>query len=102
MSPTVNSKNGNTVFLKQEKEILLYHVPDCFYGFARLVEGETRVGVFASRSIKVGEPLTYDYRYFKQLFSFIAFMMRTYILNLEHIFLQCIFGYKRKHLPAVC
>ncbi|KAK4479448.1 hypothetical protein RD792_014962 [Penstemon davidsonii] len=29
----------------------------------RQVEGETRVGVFASRSIEVGEPLTYDYRY---------------------------------------
>ncbi|KAL0340164.1 UNVERIFIED_CONTAM: Histone-lysine N-methyltransferase ASHR3 [Sesamum radiatum] len=27
------------------------------------VEGETRVGVFASRSIEVGEPLTYDYSY---------------------------------------
>ncbi|KAJ1279934.1 hypothetical protein BS78_04G193300 [Paspalum vaginatum] len=27
------------------------------------VDGETRVGVFASRSIKVGEPLTYDYRF---------------------------------------
>ncbi|KAL8488684.1 hypothetical protein ACS0TY_024825 [Phlomoides rotata] len=27
------------------------------------VEGETRVGVFASRSIEVGEPLTYDYRF---------------------------------------
>ncbi|KAB1996586.1 hypothetical protein ERO13_D13G210900v2 [Gossypium hirsutum] len=27
------------------------------------VEGETRVGVFAARSIKVGEPLTYDYRF---------------------------------------
>ncbi|KAF7152607.1 hypothetical protein RHSIM_Rhsim01G0021300 [Rhododendron simsii] len=26
------------------------------------VEGETRVGVFAGRSIKIGEPLTYDYR----------------------------------------
>ncbi|AQK53525.1 Histone-lysine N-methyltransferase ASHR3 [Zea mays] len=26
------------------------------------VDGETRVGVFASRSIEVGEPLTYDYR----------------------------------------
>uniref|UniRef100_M8BY05 Histone-lysine N-methyltransferase ASHR3 n=1 Tax=Aegilops tauschii TaxID=37682 RepID=M8BY05_AEGTA len=26
------------------------------------VEGETRVGVFASRFIEVGEPLTYDYR----------------------------------------
>ncbi|XP_062222797.1 histone-lysine N-methyltransferase ASHR3-like isoform X2 [Phragmites australis] len=25
------------------------------------VDGETRVGVFASRSVKVGEPLTYDY-----------------------------------------
>ncbi|KAM3226639.1 hypothetical protein ACQJBY_058968 [Aegilops geniculata] len=27
------------------------------------VEGETRVGVFASRFIEVGEPLTYDYRF---------------------------------------
>ncbi|KAH7521095.1 hypothetical protein JRO89_XSUnG0114900 [Xanthoceras sorbifolium] len=27
------------------------------------VEGETRVGVFAAQSIKVGEPLTYDYRF---------------------------------------
>ncbi|KAK9076781.1 hypothetical protein SSX86_005115 [Deinandra increscens subsp. villosa] len=27
------------------------------------VDGETRVGVFAARSIKVGEPLTYDYRF---------------------------------------
>lgn len=27
------------------------------------VEEETRVGVFASRSIEVGEPLTYDYRF---------------------------------------
>lgn len=27
------------------------------------VDGETRVGVFASRFIEVGEPLTYDYRF---------------------------------------
>ncbi|XP_050374271.1 histone-lysine N-methyltransferase ASHR3 [Argentina anserina] len=27
------------------------------------VEGETRVGVFAARSIELGEPLTYDYRF---------------------------------------
>lgn len=27
------------------------------------VDGEIRVGVFASRSIQVGEPLTYDYRF---------------------------------------
>ncbi|KAK8473222.1 hypothetical protein PHAVU_001G083533 [Phaseolus vulgaris] len=27
------------------------------------VDGETRVGVFAARSIEVGEPLTYDYRF---------------------------------------
>ncbi|KAF6152191.1 hypothetical protein GIB67_019413 [Kingdonia uniflora] len=26
------------------------------------VDGETRVGVFAARSINIGEPLTYDYR----------------------------------------
>lgn len=29
----------------------------------RQVDGETRVGVFALRPIKVNEPLTYDYRY---------------------------------------
>ncbi|XP_039686495.1 histone-lysine N-methyltransferase ASHR3 isoform X1 [Medicago truncatula] len=27
------------------------------------VDGETRIGVFAGRSIEVGEPLTYDYRF---------------------------------------
>ncbi|KAK8637740.1 hypothetical protein V6N13_136203 [Hibiscus sabdariffa] len=27
------------------------------------VEGDTRIGVFAARSIEVGEPLTYDYRF---------------------------------------
>ncbi|KAL9270977.1 Histone-lysine N-methyltransferase ASHR3-like protein [Drosera capensis] len=27
------------------------------------VEGEIRVGIFAARAIKVGEPLTYDYRF---------------------------------------
>ncbi|XP_010432931.1 PREDICTED: histone-lysine N-methyltransferase ASHR3 isoform X3 [Camelina sativa] len=27
------------------------------------VEGETRIGVFAARQIKAGEPLTYDYRF---------------------------------------
>nr|XP_007138281.1 hypothetical protein PHAVU_009G195300g [Phaseolus vulgaris]ESW10275.1 hypothetical protein PHAVU_009G195300g [Phaseolus vulgaris] len=27
------------------------------------VDGETRVGVFAARSIEAGEPLTYDYRF---------------------------------------
>ncbi|CAM0953233.1 unnamed protein product [Alopecurus aequalis] len=31
--------------------------------FYMQVDGETRVGVFASRSIEVGEPLTYDYRF---------------------------------------
>ncbi|RVW14456.1 hypothetical protein CK203_090788 [Vitis vinifera] len=35
----------------------------CFGLLLRQVEGETRVGVFAARSIKAGEPLTYDYRY---------------------------------------
>lgn len=53
---------------------MLYHVPDCFDGFARQVDGETRVGVFASRSVKVGDPLTYDYRYFNQIFCSIALM----------------------------
>ncbi|KAK3437813.1 hypothetical protein EUGRSUZ_C01233 [Eucalyptus grandis] len=36
--------------------------PNCFLEKWQ-VEGETRVGVFAARSIKVGEPLTYDYRF---------------------------------------
>ncbi|XP_050215222.1 histone-lysine N-methyltransferase ASHR3 isoform X2 [Mercurialis annua] len=39
------------------------------------VEGETRVGVFAARAIKVGEPLTYDYRIvlqcYEQIFSYV-------------------------------
>ncbi|KAM6552989.1 hypothetical protein CsatB_013751 [Cannabis sativa] len=33
------------------------------YDHLKQVDGETRVGVFASRLIKVGEPLTYDYRF---------------------------------------
>lgn len=36
-------------------------------GLFRDVEGETRVGVFAAGSIRVGEPLTYDYRYISKL-----------------------------------
>ncbi|KAH9806245.1 Histone-lysine N-methyltransferase ASHR3 [Citrus sinensis] len=36
--------------------------PNCFLEKWQ-VEGETRVGVFAARSIKAGEPLTYDYRF---------------------------------------
>ncbi|KAL6973784.1 Histone-lysine N-methyltransferase ashr3, variant 2 [Sarracenia purpurea var. burkii] len=35
----------------------------CFSLPVRQVDGETRVGVFAARSIKIGEPLTYDYRF---------------------------------------
>lgn len=35
----------------------------------REVDGETRVGVFASQSIEAGEPLTYDYRYMIRYFS---------------------------------
>ncbi|XVF47855.1 hypothetical protein PTKIN_Ptkin03bG0143900 [Pterospermum kingtungense] len=35
--------------------------PNCV--LEKQVDGETRVGVFAARSIEVGEPLTYDYRY---------------------------------------
>jgi hypothetical protein len=34
-------------------------VPCCF----RSVDGETRVGIFALRNIKIGEELTYDYKY---------------------------------------
>lgn len=41
----------------------MINVPDCLCGLSRQVDGETRVGVFASRSIQVGEHLTYDYRY---------------------------------------
>ncbi|PKI52385.1 hypothetical protein CRG98_027311 [Punica granatum] len=36
--------------------------PNCFLEKWQ-VEGETRVGVFAARLIKIGEPLTYDYRF---------------------------------------
>jgi hypothetical protein len=43
---------------------------DCLYDFSRQVEGETRVGVFASRSIKVGATLTYDYRYLQRIILF--------------------------------
>jgi hypothetical protein len=53
------------------KGTMLYHVPDVCMAFARQVDGETRVGVFTSHSIKVGELLTYDFRYSTQLFYFI-------------------------------
>lgn len=33
------------------------------YELSRQVDGETRVGIFAGRSIEPGEQLTYDYRY---------------------------------------
>jgi SET domain-containing protein len=32
----------------------------CYF---RTVDGETRVGIFALRDIKIGEELTYDYKY---------------------------------------
>lgn len=39
-----------------------------FYVFSenRRVDGETRVGIFAAQDIRVGESLTYDYRYATQ------------------------------------
>jgi hypothetical protein len=45
---------------------MIFLIVYTLYGFARQVSGETRVGFFASRAIKIGEPLTYECRYFKQ------------------------------------
>lgn len=33
------------------------------YLFSRIIDGETRIGIFATRDIKKGEHLTYDYQY---------------------------------------
>jgi len=32
------------------------------YLFYRTIDGETRIGIFASRDIRKGEELTYDYK----------------------------------------
>lgn len=76
MIPTVNLKNGNDFW---NRKLVLHSVmvifvlngdvPHCLLCFIRQVEGETRVGVFASRIIEAGEPLTYDYRYLQSFFS---------------------------------
>jgi hypothetical protein len=33
------------------------------FSFSRIIDGETRIGIFATRCIKKGEHLTYDYQY---------------------------------------
>ena len=38
----------------------------------RIVAGETRIGIFANRDIRKGEPLTYDYQYELLLNSLVA------------------------------
>jgi len=43
----------------------MYSLIQVFFVPARQVDGKTRLGVFASQAIKVGMPLTYNYRYFK-------------------------------------
>lgn len=34
-----------------------------YFTFLRIIDGETRIGIFALRDIKKGEHLTYDYQY---------------------------------------
>lgn len=34
-----------------------------YYSFYRTIDGEIRIGIFATRDIKKGEELTYDYQY---------------------------------------
>ena len=34
-----------------------------YFTFLRIIDGETRIGIFAMRDIKKGEHLTYDYQY---------------------------------------
>lgn len=46
------------VFIK--KNLILYAL---VFSFSRIIDGETRIGIFATRGIKKGEHLTYDYQY---------------------------------------
>ena len=52
----------------------------------RRIDGETRIGIFATRDIKRGEHLTYDYQYGYLSYYFIC------IYPLVDTFLGCLFG----------
>lgn len=43
----------------------------------RRIDGETRIGIFATRDIKKGEHLTYDYQYGCLEFVYICIMYCT-------------------------
>lgn len=48
--------------LSKVKPVIINLIPYMSLLFRR-IDGETRIGIFASRDIKKGEHLTYDYQY---------------------------------------
>lgn len=58
--------------------------------FIRHVDGETRVGVFASRAIEPREPLTYDYRYWLALHRSLVFWKLLFAF--AEILFSCFFS----------
>lgn len=50
----------NAVFVVNSFDLILYAL---VFSFSRIIDGETRIGIFATRNIKKGEHLTYDYQY---------------------------------------
>ena len=69
----------------------------CYF---RTVDGETRVGIFALRDIKIGEELTYDYKYvhpfltdpiFAILLAFDKVVSPIWIFSLVYVELPAVF-----------